>query len=253
VYKLLIVFFLAALSAVLQLSNVISDPIAYAKTDNPVVLELYTSQGCSSCPPAEALLNELADRDDLIPLALHVDYWDHIGWKDPYGSAEHSLRQRHYSGVLGKNGTGRVYTPQLIINGKYETVGSNWMKINKLTKNARADVPMATIKFEDSPDGNLLLRIANVGKKIPTNEIDIWLYTILDTVNDKITRGENRGKMLTSRNVVSGVHKIGVWNNGEATILLDRKNLSTQGDAIAVVLQGKSLGHVIGAGRHKFR
>src|SRR6516162_11701198 len=90
--------------------------------DAPVVLELFTSQGCSSCPPADALLGKLAKRTDVLPLAFHVDYWDYIGWKDPYASKEATDRQYAYGRSLGLN---MVYTPQMVIDGSQDVVGSD--------------------------------------------------------------------------------------------------------------------------------
>ena len=93
-----------------------------AQDSNPVVIELYTSQGCSSCPPADALLKEYADRDDVITLALHVDYWDYIGWADTLARPEHADRQRGYAAAAHKR---TIYTPQMVLNGEDHVVGSH--------------------------------------------------------------------------------------------------------------------------------
>ncbi|MEL6315991.1 MAG: DUF1223 domain-containing protein, partial [Pseudomonadota bacterium] len=101
---------------------------APAAADTPVVVELFTSQGCSSCPPADALLHELAKRDDVIALALHVDYWDYIGWKDEFAHPDYAKRQRGYAIEAGRRS---VYTPQMIINGVTDIVGARPMELSK--------------------------------------------------------------------------------------------------------------------------
>ena len=93
---------------------------AAGRSQRPVVLELFTSQGCSSCPPADALLGELAKRDEVVTLAFHVDYWDYIGWKDPFGDPLHTARQRAYAAHLGQR---TIYTPQLVVDGAGHVVG----------------------------------------------------------------------------------------------------------------------------------
>ena len=110
--------------------------------DRPVLVELFTSQGCSSCPPADAFLHELAKRDDVIALALHVDYWDYIGWKDSFAKPEYTARQRAYAKVSNRR---MVYTPQMIINGTDHVVGTRPMDVKDLIKKHRGDVAQVTL------------------------------------------------------------------------------------------------------------
>jgi hypothetical protein len=98
------------------------DAVAAVDGAPPVVVELFTSQGCSSCPPADAILAELAERSDLVALSLHVDYWDYIGWKDPFGSPLHTTRQKNYASELGLR---YVFTPQIVVDGAASVVGSD--------------------------------------------------------------------------------------------------------------------------------
>src|SRR5689334_7353524 len=107
---------------------------AHAEDRRPVVVELFTSQGCNSCPPADAFLGELAARPDVLALSLHVDYWDYIGWKDPFAQRAYTERQRSYSRALNQR---FVYTPQMVIDGTLQGVGSETATINKLIEKAR--------------------------------------------------------------------------------------------------------------------
>ena len=118
-------------------------------TASPVVVELYTSQGCSSCPPADAFLGDLATHRDLLVLALHVDYWDYIGWKDPFASSMNTQRQRAYARALRLH---MVYTPQMIVDGEVDAVGSDRGKVETLIKAAR-DRPKLPISFMRDSSG----------------------------------------------------------------------------------------------------
>jgi hypothetical protein len=165
-----------------------------------VLLELFTSQGCSSCPPADALLGEYAASDNahIIPLSFHVDYWNRLGWKDPFSNALFSERQQQYSRQMHLQG---VYTPQVVVNGKTETVGNNRNAIQRLVAQEQAAVTHATVSINEltigdrsmdlhyqvsGADADDLLQIALAQKKLTTN----------------IRAGENKGVVLTNHNVV---------------------------------------------------
>jgi hypothetical protein len=165
-----------------------------------VLLELFTSQGCSSCPPADAILGEYAGSDDahIIPLSFHVDYWNRLGWKDPFSNALFSERQQQYSRQMHLQG---VYTPQVVVNGKTETVGNNRSAIQRLVAQERVAVTHATVAINElnvgdrsldfqyqasGVDAGDLLQIALAQKKLTTN----------------IRAGENKGVVLTNHNVV---------------------------------------------------
>src|SRR4051812_17852201 len=117
--------------------------------ERPVVVELFTSQGCSSCPPADALLGELTRRADVLPLAFHVDYWNRLGWKDPYSSAESTARQRTYARQLGLR---TIYTPQMVVDGGIDVVGSERADVLKAIDAARAS--QRTVPIEVARDGD---------------------------------------------------------------------------------------------------
>ena len=127
-----------ALLAATALTGILT--MTQAAADSPVVVELYTSQGCSSCPPADAFLHDLAKRDDVIALALHVDYWDYIGWKDSFAKPEYTDRQHAYAHAA--NAT-TVYTPQMVINGKDHVIGSRPMEvIDQVMRHREAVTPV---------------------------------------------------------------------------------------------------------------
>src|SRR5579885_1801861 len=107
------------------------EPVPTTVVDQPVVLELFTSQGCSSCQPADALLGKLAKRRDVLPLAFHVDYWDYIGWKDPFASPEATARQQRYKEALGNR---FLYTPEMVIDGRADATGSDRASVSKLLR-----------------------------------------------------------------------------------------------------------------------
>ena len=208
-----------------------------AEERGPVVVELYTSQGCSSCPPADALLHDLAKRDDVIALALHVDYWDYIGWKDVFGNPAHAERQRDYAAAAGKR---MVYTPQMVIGGKDHVVGTKPMQIADLImSHSQAPDP---IKVTVSRDGKML-KIATTGTgRVGPVDVHVVRYSERETV--RITRGENRGRTLTYANVVRAFDTIGNWSRGDALDI----TAEISGDLpVAVLVQEPGQGAILGA------
>src|SRR5205814_1096869 len=121
-------------------------PVTAQAETRPVVVELFTSQGCSSCPPADRLLSELAERPDVIALGLHIDYWDDLGWKDPLSSPEATARQRDYARQFGRR---QVYTPQLVVDGTEEAVGSDRAAVLQALKQTKRDT-LAPVAFGDN-------------------------------------------------------------------------------------------------------
>ncbi|MEL6586499.1 MAG: DUF1223 domain-containing protein [Pseudomonadota bacterium] len=155
---------------------------------DPVVVELYTSQGCSSCPPADAMLGELTAREDVIALSMHVDYWDWIGWEDTFGSGAFSERQRAYAAAVGSS---VVYTPQFIIDGAEQVAGPSGMKLAEMIDRSRAgkgDVLIATGRTVAVPETGM------AGQLI--------LVTVEPEATVKIMRGENAGREITYHNIV---------------------------------------------------
>lgn len=193
------------------------------------VVELFTSQGCSSCPPADEILSELSGRDDVIALAYHVDYWDYIGWPDTFGSAANSDLQRAYASAQGKN---RIYTPQLMINGAKDVVGSRRADVENGLARTQLNVP---IRLEND---NGYLQVV-IGGDTTLPEANVWLVTFRDNAEVDIQRGENRGKVLTYSKIVTDRQVLGMWepDTGAHIKLPLDKILLSEGDGAAILVQ----------------
>ncbi len=180
---------------------------------SPVVIELFTSEGCASCPAADTVLAELAKRPDVIAMSLHVDYWDHLGWKDTLGLPGHTRRQKAYQKNLG---TGYLYTPQAFIQGSSQTVGSDRPAIERLIAKA-ATLPHLRLALRDTPDGLVLDIGEGPYQGMPAT---IWLCPLQARTEVAIERGENAGKTLTYEWVVRGWKKLGQWSGEAQTVAL---------------------------------
>ncbi|WP_299843655.1 thioredoxin family protein [uncultured Roseovarius sp.] len=224
----------------LAAAMMLASPVA-AQND-PVVIELYTSQGCSSCPPADAFLHELAARDDVIPLALHVDYWDYIGWKDIFGSAENTKRQRAYARAGGRR---MIYTPQMIINGRDHVVGNRPRDVVDLIKKHKAAAPY--VKLSVQRQGNTL-QIRGQAEKPLKDDLTVQVIRYKPKSTVAIKRGENAGRTLDYANVVTDLTVIGEWDTSKPLSM----NTKVKGDApIVVLLQHQGLGPVAAVARVK--
>jgi hypothetical protein len=228
-------------------------PVAYAQGaakpgagSTPVkgVVELFTSQGCSSCPEADALLGRLARRDDVIAISLSVDYWDYLGWKDTLARAKFTERQKAYAKVLGD---GMVYTPQAVINGLAHVNGSDAVQVERAldrTAKSAAHVPVRVT----SSDGKLVVDIADAPAGTVAKEATIWLAVISRSVEVPIQRGENRGKTVTYSNVVRELIPLGIWSGKATTVRLERHTFMHKGaDGCAVLLQQGQAGPIVGS------
>lgn len=213
---------------------------AATETKTPVVVELFTSQGCSSCPPAEAFLGELAKRPNLIALEFHVDYWDYIGWKDPFGSPVYVERQRAYSANLGER---YVYTPQMVIHGQTHEVGSKRYLIEKKIALVRgAAAPGPTVTLERAGD-NVMVRVS---AEENSKSYDIFFATFDAKHETEVLRGENRGQTLVNTNIVRAFDRVGHWSGKpvELTVSLAGK----KGDGgCAVIVQAAEQGPIVAA------
>ncbi len=197
--------------------------------DTRVVVELFTSQGCSSCPPADAILSELAERDDVLALAYHVDYWDYIGWPDTFADAAHSDYQREYARAFDE---GSIYTPQMIFNGTEGVVGSRRGEVNGAL--ASASLPLS---FDMNCDDELMH--ARIAANPAYGEAVVWLVTYQSRASVDIERGENRGRTLEYTQIVTDRRAVGVWDPTEGLVLkLPVKDvMRDDSDGMALVLQ----------------
>jgi hypothetical protein len=207
----------------------------------PVVVELFTSQGCSSCPPADNFLGELAQRSDVLALAFHVDYWNYIGWTDPFASKVATQRQRDYSQRLALR---YVYTPQMVINGVAEGVGSEPDAIIPLITAAAADpAPRVVTTLARSGDGRLTVHIDAGSTSEPAS---IWLVGFDRADTTSVLHGENEGRTLTDYHVVRSFREIGTWTGAAVDLDVAAKTVSGDG-SVAVLVQLHGTGRIIGA------
>jgi hypothetical protein len=190
--------YIHARAALLLCALLLYVPVA-TLAQGPVIVELFTSQGCSSCPPADKLINSLTNQKDIIPLAFHVDYWNYLGWKDPFSQPQFSERQRAYA---AHTGSGSVYTPQLIVNGQKEMVGSSAGKATSAIDEAIHSNNTATIELhiQNINDGKVSLSYS-----LPALSGKTMLHIALvqKYTTTQILRGENQGKQLINNNVVT--------------------------------------------------
>lgn len=183
-----------------------------AQPQRPVVIELFTSQGCSSCPPADRLLGKLARRPGVYALSLPVDLWDYVGWKDTLATPLHSQRQRHYAKGRGDN---RVYTPQAIINGIEHVVGSDPAAIQAKAEECYGREGALSVDMKvEAGDGGLKVDLGAATSGAPT-AANLWLVRVASSRDVQIKRGENAGHTFTYINVARSFSKIGDWS-GEA-------------------------------------
>ncbi|WP_201834354.1 DUF1223 domain-containing protein [Microvirga zambiensis] len=221
-----------------------------ALADPPrAVVELFTSQGCSSCPPADALLVEYSRQPDIIALSLPVNYWDYLGWKDTLAHVAFTERQKAYA--HGRSDR-QVFTPQMIVNGKKSCIGSDRAQIEKAiqyTSKGRKALPVTvnlseqngtvTIAVEETPDTT-------------QREGEIWVLPVLREQTVPIERGENRGKTITYANVVRGLNRLGEWRGGAARFEVSVETARKGGDAYVVLLQSTDAekpGVILGAAK----
>jgi hypothetical protein len=209
----------------------------------PAVVELFTSEGCSSCPPAEAYLGELAGRRDVLALAFHVDYWDDLGWRDKFGLAEAVQRQRVYTNTLRRSS---AYTPQVVVDGQEDYVGSDRAAIGKSLAANRDGVAIAL----SVRDGQVLIDLAAQANVAAS---DIVLVGYRRQAVSAIGRGENAGRTLTEFNIVRVIRTLGQWD-GRAQQFQARVD-SFPGDAtdVAALVQPVGQAPIIGAVSHTLR
>jgi hypothetical protein len=230
---------IAALAALMLMAqDFVAAPGRAAESRAPVVVELFTSQGCSSCPPADAFLGELAQRKDVIALAYHVDYWDYIGWKDRYASPAWTDRQKAYAGALELR---TLYTPQMVIDGRVDAVGSDRSNVSYLIDRAAA-LPKLELTL-DSSGSRHVLHLPEARFSKPAT---VWLVIYDPEQRTQVNRGENAGSTLSEYNIVRDLRKLASWDGKATTIDLNLAAMG-KGQACAVLVQGADQGPILAA------
>lgn len=210
------------------------------------VLELFTSQGCSSCPPADALLGKLAKRGDVIALSLPVDYWDYLGWKDTLALPSNGRRQRDYAKLRGD---GRVYTPQVVVSGVSEAIGHNTAQIEAAIRVAQQQLAASAVRvILDQATDTLVIKTDTAPEGSAHRSATVWLAHIRREVDVAIKRGENAGRTVTYYNIVTELVPIGMWRGDVVTLKLPKAELMRRGyDGCVVFLQKGTSGPILGA------
>jgi hypothetical protein len=214
---------------------------AQAQTaQRPVVLELFTSQGCSSCPAADALLSELAQRPDLVALELHVDLWDYIGWRDPFAQRAFGERQRNYLRTLQQR---YVYTPQLVIDGRYHEVGSDRAAVMRHIERARANQspgPQIEMVASSTQPGQSV-RISGPA----AGSCAVWHVVIDPRHETQVQRGENRGRLLVNTNIVRKWQMLGLFTGAQVELPLP--SIGSQQKSVILVQANDGFGPILAA------
>jgi len=213
---------------------------AAAQDKGPVVVELFTSEGCSSCPPADAFLGELTKRPAIVPLAFHVDYWDYIGWKDPYASPAFTQRQHDYAAALRLH---MVYTPQMVVDGHTDVVGSEYADVEAAIGKAGVQPKLAVSIEKDGAGYRVVIPAADAP---PAGPAAVWLALFDSQRETRVARGENGGRMLKEYNIVRDWRQIGSWDGHALTLPLPMPEKPGE-DGCAVIVQSGPVGPILGA------
>lgn len=208
----------------------------------PVVVELFTSQSCSSCPPADKVLSELADNPNVIALSCHVDYWDHLHWKDTLSQSFCTDRQRSYARAMNSR---RVYTPQMVVNGRSEFVGSNRGQAGNVISKAQKTPNVKMIEIAKSGDDSVEITLPQLVKG---GDYTVWIMGYNAPHTQSIPSGENRGRTVLYKNSVTALDTLGRWSGeGRTERFTLPKGTNTAG--LAVIAQDGTHGHIAAAGK----
>jgi len=219
-------------SAVIAVAGLVTQPLFAGEPR--AVIELFTSQGCSSCPAADRLMGDLTRDPSLIALSLAVDYWDYLGWQDTLALHGHTKRERAYAAARGDRD---VYTPQVVVNGAVAVLGSDKNAIESAIAKTRANAQPLSVPVTLKIDGDkIVAEVADASGA--TRAAEVWLCPITGKVTVNIGRGENNGKTLTYHNVVRGWKKLGDWNGKAASFSLPLSEVTGADiDSFAVLVQ----------------
>lgn len=215
-----------------------------ADTVSPVVVELFTSQGCSSCPPADAYLGELARQPGIIALAFHVDYWDYIGWKDPLAFPQATARQRGYTQALG---TRYLYTPEMVIDGREDVAGTDRTTVSRLIRGEGGAASKLRLSVRERPNDRYTVDIPAADFR---GTATVWMAVFDREHKTAVDRGENGGRSLHDYNAVRELRNLGVWSGKSLQIPVDVALTPMSGCAILVQADhkpGDGQGPILGA------
>lgn len=224
-----------------------ADPTESVKQPKAVV-ELFTSQGCGSCPPADQLLSELASSGDVVALAYHVDYWDYLGWRDTLASADNTARQYDYNNAFG---TRMVYTPQAVVNGRLQMNGAKRGKVENAIRSMASTPEGMTVPLDVAYSGDSLVIEAGPGSG-SVGEAQVVLVYFRSSTPIEIVRGNNKGRKHTFVNAVSGFHSVGMWHGKAARYELPVSEIARKGAGgcavlVQEMLKGGLPGPIVGA------
>ncbi len=224
----------ARVAALLAAALTAALPPAARAADRPILVELFTSQGCSSCPPAEAVLLDIAKgRGNVLALGFHVDYWDRLGWKDPFSSPAATERQRRYASVMRLD---QVYTPQMVVDGRRELIGSDGPAAAAAITAANAAAP-APVPLRLTREGEGLAVTIGAGRGAGT----AWLVGFDPQRETPIRRGENAGRTILQANVVRSFESVAEWRGQEVAL----RRAMPPGERAALFLQAPD-GRILG-------
>lgn len=214
-------------------------PLAAKAQQSPVVLELFTSQGCTSCPPADALLSRLAEKDGVIALAFHIDYWDYLGWSDSFAQHAFTLRQKAYARALRQRS---LFTPQVVVQGRELLVGSD--DVNILSRiEAHSAAPTIVDLDATRQDGELRIQLSS---PVPVGPTDIEFVAYLPSAEVVIEAGENAGQTITYTNIVTDWRTVARWDGiSKFDVTFDGISSSP----LVVIVQSPGMGPILTAAK----
>ena len=225
------------------MGTLLSSAAAVHAQSRPAVVELFTSQGCSSCPPAEAYVGELVQRPDVLALTFHVDYWDDLGWRDLHGLPAATQRQRTYARALGLSS---VYTPQMVIDGSGDFVGTDRPRITRALAQARAGVAVALSVAK--PDISI-----DLGGQTGAAPCEVLLVAFARSAVSSIGRGENAGRTIEEFNIVRELRVLGRWDGRPQQFRARADSLPGDATDVAVLVQRLGQAPIIGAASARLR
>lgn len=231
-------------AVVLALGLTPASALAGAGEETVTVVELFTSQGCSSCPAADKLLGQLAQRKDIVALSLPVEYWDYLGWKDTLAHPSYTDRQRHYSEGWGE----QVYTPELVVNGLVGVVGSDKRQIESaISASLRViDGSRAPVKLH-ALDGEIIVNVGPAPSAASYRTGSVWVAWLTRRMAVDVKKGENKGRRLSYYNVVREMKRIGAWDGAAESFKVPKDLATKEGyDICVVIVQSDEGGPILG-------